>query len=41
MDMTTVEAVIVLGVAAAATLGLAKLIFIVGVKMWNRIGKAG
>lgn len=37
MDMTTVEAVIVLGVAAAATLGLANLVFTAGLKMWKRI----
>lgn len=40
MDVTTVEAVITAGVAAAATLGLAKLAFVAGIKAWNRLQRA-
>lgn len=37
MDISTVEMVINSGVTAAATLGLAVLVFAVGLKMWKRI----
>jgi len=37
MDISSIETVIGLGVAAAATLGLAVLAFTAGLKMWKRL----
>lgn len=37
MDVTGVVTIIETGVTAAATLGLAVLLYVAGVKMWKRI----
>jgi len=40
MDVTSVTDLITLGVAAAATLGLAILVFTAGIKNWKRLRSA-